>query len=370
MIEFQGNGSKGVMSCRKFVWINLIGIFSLLLIGGAVVFTVDPFYHYHGPWFNLPVVLYNEIYQTPGTARNFNYDSAIVGSSMTENFRASWFDEDFGWDTVKLCYEGAGTDDLKAILEQVYKGNRQVKNILLTIDDYQMVSDSSTVAIERPEYLYNENPFDDVYYLFNRDALKASLCRIGDGIGGKGYEVDDAYNFSGKYEFSKAQVLRDARPFRENMKANPPKEETPEDAFLQACEDNMENLVPFVETHPETEFIVVFSPYSIMNWEKKVLAGTLKAQLRADAYVIGEFLSYENVRVFYFQDEYEMITDLDRYMDPCHYKEEYNHYIEQCIRDGKNEVTEENYRERIENMYRIVSGYDFESIWDGEDIFM
>ena len=100
------------------------------------------------------------------------------------------------------------------------------------------------------------------------------------------------------------------------MKANPPKEETPEDAFLQACEDNMENLVPFVETHPETEFIVVFSPYSIMNWEKKVLAGTLKAQLRADAYVIGEFLSYENVRVFYFQDEYEMITDLDRYMDP------------------------------------------------------
>lgn len=159
MIEFQGNGSKGVMSCRKFVWINLIGIFSLLLIGGAVVFTVDPFYHYHGPWFNLPVVLYNEIYQTPGTARNFNYDSAIVGSSMTENFRASWFDEDFGWDTVKLCYEGAGTDDLKAILEQVYKGNRQVKNILLTIDDYQMVSDSSTVAIERPEYLYNEKSF-------------------------------------------------------------------------------------------------------------------------------------------------------------------------------------------------------------------
>ena len=132
----------------------------------------------------------------------------------------------------------------------------------------------------------------------------------------------------------------------------------------------MENLVPFVETHPETEFIVVFSPYSIMNWEKKVLAGTLKAQLRADAYVIGEFLSYENVRVFYFQDEYEMITDLDRYMETCHYKEEYNHYIEQCIRDGKNEVTEENYRERIENMYRIVSGYDFESVWDGEDVFM
>ena len=173
------------MSCRKFVWANLIGILSLLFVGAAIVFAVDPFYHYHKPWFNLPVVLYNEVYQTPGVAEHFEYDSAIVGSSMTENFHASWFDEDFGWNTGKLCYEGAGTDDLKAILKKVFEGGRQVKNIVLAVDDYQMISDSSAVAIERPEYLYNENPLDDVNYLFNRDALKAAFQRVGDGIIGK-----------------------------------------------------------------------------------------------------------------------------------------------------------------------------------------
>lgn len=357
---------QSFMSCRKFVWVNLIGILSLLFVGAAVVFAVDPFYHYHKPWFNLPVVLYNEVYQTPGVAEHFEYDSAIVGSSMTENFHASWFDEDFGWNTVKLCYEGAGTDDLKAILGKVFEGGRRVENIVLAIDDYQMISDSSTVAMERPEYLYNENPLDDVNYLFNRDALKAAFQRIGDGITGKAQSVDDAYNFNEKYEFSTAQVLRDARPFRENIMAYPPKEETPEDAYLQVCQDNLGNLLPFVEEHPETEFIVIFSPYSILNWEKKVLAGTLRAQLGADAYVIGQFLTYDNVRVFYFQDEYEMITDLEQYMDTCHYKEEYNYYIEQCIKDGRNEVTEEDYRERLRNMYEIVSGYDYESVWKAE----
>lgn len=352
------------MSCKKFVWITVIGILSLLFLGGLTVFLVDPFYHYHKPWFGIPTILYNEIYQTPGVAKNFDYDSAIVGSSMTENFRVSWFDEDFSWKTVKLSYEGAGTDDLKAILEKVFEGERQVDNVVLAVDDYQFLAGSSTKAIDRPEYLYNGISLDDVNYLFNKDALKAAVERIADCFAGRKDNVDEAYNFSDRFVFSKEQVLKDAAPFRENIKNNPPSEKTAEDAYIPQCRENLDNLLPIIEEHKETQFFVVFSPYSIMNWEKKLLAGTLEAQLYTDAYVIEEFLSYENVRVFYFQDEYEKITDLDRYMDTCHYTEEYNHYIEQCILHGENEVTEENYRERLENMYEIVVSYNYEEVWN------
>lgn len=354
------------MSCKKFVWISLIGIWSLLFMGAAFVFVIDPFYHYHTPWFGMPVVLNNEIYQTPGVAKNFSYDSVIVGSSMTENFRVSWFDEDFSWNTVKLCYEGAGTDDLKAVLEKVFEGDRQVKNVVLAVDDYQMVSDSSQKAIERPEYLYNNIVWDDVNYLFNKDALKEAFFRIKDSISGRKEDVDAAYNFSNKYEFSKERVLKDAAPFRENMKAYPPEQKTQKEAFVQNCQNNLNNLLPFIEEQKSTRFIVIYSPYSIMNWEKKVLAGTLEAQLYADAYAIDKFLSYDNAEVFYFQDEYEMITDLDQYMDTCHYTEEYNYYIEQCIKNGKGRVTKETYAERIRNMYEIAVSYDYDSIWEEE----
>jgi len=311
----------------------------------------------------MPVVLYNEIYQTPGAARNFVYDSAIVGSSMTENFRVSWFDEDYSWQTVKLSYEGAGTDDLKAILTQVFDGERQVKNVVLAVDDYQFLADSSTKAIDRPDYLYNGASPDDVNYLFNRDALKAAVERIWDGFSGRESNVDEAYNFSGKYPFSEEQVKKDAAPFRENILANPPEEEMPQDAYIEMCRANLDNLLPFMEEHRETEFFVVYSPYSILNWEKKLLAGTLKAQLYTDAYAIEQFLSQENVRVFYFQDDYERITDLNQYMDTCHYKEEYCRYIEQCIGRGEKEVTKETYQERIRHMYEIVTTYDFEAVW-------
>lgn len=351
------------MTCRKFVWINLIGIVSLLFLGGLLVFVADPFYHYHQPWFGMPVVLYNEIYQTPGTARNFTYDSAIVGSSMTENFRVSWLDEDYSWKTVKLSYEGAGTDDLKAILTQVFEGERQVKHVVLAVDDYQFLADSRTKAIDRPEYLYNGASLDDVNYLLNRDALKAAAERIADGVLGRKSNVDDAYNFSEKYLFSEEQVKKDAAPFRENILANPPKEEMPQDAYIEVCRANLDNLLPFMEEHAETEFFVIYSPYSILNWEKKLLAGTLKAQLYTDAYAIERFLEYENVRVFYFQDDYERITDLSQYMDTCHYTEGYNRYIEKCIGSGENEVTKETYKERLKHMYEIVTAYDFEAVW-------
>ncbi len=352
------------MSCKKFVWVSFIGILSLLFLGGLTVFLVDPFYHYHKPWFGMPVVLYNEIYQTPGVAEHFDYDSAIVGSSMTENFRVSWFEEDLAWNTVKLSYEGAGTDDLKAILGKVFENERRVKNIVLAVDDYQMLADSAAKAMERPEYLYNGISPDDVNYLWNKDAFIAAMERVADWITGKKSNIDDAYNFSGRFVFSKEQVLKDAAPFRDNIKKNPPEEKKKEDAYIGQCRRNLENILPFMEEHADTQFIIVYSPYSILNWEKKLLAGTLEAQLYTDAYAIETFLSYDNVRVFYFQDERELITDLDNYMDTCHYVEEYNHYIEQCIYSGKNEVTKENYKERLENMYELVVSYNYEAVWE------
>ena len=61
-----------------------------MAIAGLVAF-VDPFYHYHDATKGFEANMDNAIYQTPGAADHFTYDSVIVGSSMTENFHESWF---------------------------------------------------------------------------------------------------------------------------------------------------------------------------------------------------------------------------------------------------------------------------------------
>ncbi len=61
----------------------------------------------------------NAVYATPGAAKHFDYDAVIVGSSMTENFRHSWFEND-GYNLLKLSYSGAQTADYETILNMVY----------------------------------------------------------------------------------------------------------------------------------------------------------------------------------------------------------------------------------------------------------
>ena len=58
----------------------------------ALVVYVDPFFHYHKPLKNFNYVVDNQLTQNPGMAEHLEYDSVILGSSMTVNFETDWFD--------------------------------------------------------------------------------------------------------------------------------------------------------------------------------------------------------------------------------------------------------------------------------------
>ena len=77
---------------KKFVRNTLMMTVALLIVCGSAIFAIDPYYHYHTPWFGLQATPFQERYCNAGLAEHFDYDSVIIGSSMTENFRASWFD--------------------------------------------------------------------------------------------------------------------------------------------------------------------------------------------------------------------------------------------------------------------------------------
>ena len=61
-------------------------------------------------------------------------------------------------------------------------------------------------------------------------------------------------------------------------------------------------------------------------------------------------LAYENVKMFYFQNDREIITDLENYMDILHFSPEINRYICDSLIAGKRQVNSENYAEEIRSM--------------------
>ena len=87
----------------------------------ALVVYVDPFFHYHKPLKNFNYVVDNQLTQNPGMAEHLEYDSVILGSSMTVNFETDWFEELMGLKTAKLSYSGAFPKDQSNIMKLIFR---------------------------------------------------------------------------------------------------------------------------------------------------------------------------------------------------------------------------------------------------------
>lgn len=347
-----------------------------VLLGG-VVWVVDPFYHYHEPWFHIPIVLENAVYQTAGASRNLQYDSAIIGTSMTENIHASWLDEQLGWHTMKLSYSGARSNDLQAILGQVEQKEGELHHIIMDINDYQLTCESWTSYAQRPEYLYDQYLYNDYEYLFNHDTFVLSIRRCVDGLIGLEDNIDSAYTWEEEELFSKEITLNTCRDLREQLLDERIQKVGADNVYqvsgtvsedihgkLVVCEDNLNNVLPFIEAHPDTEIYIFVPPYSMLYWEQKVLGEELEDILAIYAHAFTTLLQYDNVRIFYFQNEQEIITNIDNYRDTAHHKPEYNQYIVNCIIEGRNELTLENYVEKLTEMYNFAKDFQYEILWE------
>ena len=338
-----------------------------LLLAGIFLFNwaVDPFYHYREPEEPLEVFMHMPVYQTAGAAEHFTYDSAVVGTSMTENFRVSWFEE-MGLDAVKLSYSGARSCDISVILKQVFASDNDVKYIVMDINDYQLTTDPSEPYTEPPAYLYGGEWWEDTEYLFNNDIFWMSAGRVLEAATDNQPNPDDAYTWEDPMLFSEERVKESCYEYVAGLKeqiAAGTLEVYDGTQEQEWCLGNLENVLPIIEAHPETEFVIFYPPYSILYWEEQILAGRLEGILDIYRMSAEQLLAYDNVKVFYFQDEEEIITNLDLYRDVCHHSPEINRYIFDCIKNGERELTEENIEAYFENMYRIASEYPYEEIW-------
>ena len=84
----------------------LIALAAMILTGlvgiAALVICVDPFFHYHGPVEGFPYQIDHQLSQNAGMAEHMEYDSVLLGSSMTVNFEADWFKQDMDLNLLKL----------------------------------------------------------------------------------------------------------------------------------------------------------------------------------------------------------------------------------------------------------------------------
>ena len=344
---------------KKFALTTIAWIAGILLIIAAAVVIIDPFIHYHAPLGKLAAVETEERYALIGVARNMDYDTALIGSSMSENFKESWFEDGvFGEQCVKLCLQGAHFDDYNIMFNEVLQHD-DVKNILFSMDTYLLTNVPGDYPTTIPYYLSDRNYLNDVYYIWNKDVLFEYLPEFLINNKWEHYSADNAYSWAHKYQFNKPTVLGIYNTQR-SLQTLPEKNY---DTYMDYSNHFIASITPYIESHPDVEFYFYCPPYSILFWDDSTRRGETAAEISAMINVFEHLLEYKNVRIFYFQDDTDIITDLNHYRDYSHFSQEISYMLYEDMRDGRHELTKDNYYDTLINMYDYAMQYDYESIF-------
>lgn len=346
---------------KKWFWTSVVTVILLLAGIMGMVLYVDPFFQYHAPLENFPYLVDNQLSQNPGMAKHMKYDSVILGSSMTVNFNTNWFQDLLGLNTIKLNYSGAYPKDQSNIMELIFDSENEVDAVFLGIDVMTYTGGVEETKYPIPEYLYDDNYFNDIQYIFNKDVVLNYILRpLADpdktdlATVYQSWWTDEYYNIQWvMHNYQQPEQIA---------------QETPADAYIESVQKNLDaNICPFIEQNPETTFYIFFPPYSILYWNDVIRENHLEATMAEYQYIADRMLAYDNVRVFYFPNQEWIVTDLDNYADYSHYHRDINYYMTRCFADGSCEVkTEKEMDAALEQMRQVIERFDFEALFSQE----
>ena len=313
----------------------------LLTIGGIIgtVVLIDPFEIYHqATAFIPPITNGTQNYANAGIAKSYEYDSVIIGSSMTENFRPSQMDSLLGGRFVKLCINGGSPFNHKQMMDLAFS-THDVVHVFYGLDVEALTYFYTTPKCEMPDYLYDDDLFNDTAYWFNHSVLLRYIPQCLSTLGQSDPDQRDTmYMWGDLYAYGRDAALSEVTITGETVDQG----ELPEIPELsqQSRLNIYNNLLPFIEEHPDTEFIVFFPPYSLVQWVDFYQKGTMVYHLSQKEAIIRILLGYDNVQVYDFQAELDWVTDLDNYIDAWHYGPWINDAIVERVAAGENRITD------------------------------
>ena len=335
---------------------GLLALVCLLLLGcGAFVYAVDPCLYYRIPG-DGRAVFFNERYQNAGLARQIPADTVVLGTSMVANYRPSRIQEVFGGTALKLTVPDGYLSEFTAVLETVFRTGTP-ERVIFGLDANILVRDESGLTGALPEYLYNENPLDDVKYLLNRDTLYYSVyALLGERLG-KAQPLDEAFTWEEDLWWNHMTALENYdRPEIAGTSL-------PAEAYLDNARENLAVITGWVSAHPETEFDIFFPPYSLLFWDKVGRLGETEAYFAALELACRTLLEYSNVKLYGFLFDEEIVGNLDNYCDYIHHSEWVCREILWLIRGDGARLEEENVAATLANWREFVVNYDYDQFW-------
>lgn len=306
-----------------------IFIISALTLGIIIFnFIVDPFGYYRKPTLYPAFYGLDQRILNLALAKNHTFDSLILGTSMTEQFRVSYVNKLLSANFLKLSLSG-GTIYEQSLMFKYAAKYQDIKNVIWGVDLYSLSGEKESFRNKNAFafYLYDENIFNDIKYLLNIQTTSWFFKIIK-----KYYIQKDKFYFNLDNLFlhqninydkiDSTLVIKNHNLYKLNANFKM------QNFTFDKLKENFDyNVLSIVKSNPNTNFYIYLPPYSILALEQMKEHKWLKNAFLAREYIFNELKKIKNVYFFDFQAEVDFITNLNNYMDATHYKPKKNKEI-------------------------------------------
>lgn len=338
------NKSSSVKWIRNF----LCFLLAIVLLLMSVAYLVDPFMQFR---VRDNAYFLQEWYVSGGLIKNYDYDTLILGSSVTQNFDMDVFRRELG---VKPLHIGLGAmtpEEMAELLHLAYQTDR-AETYYIGVDLPVLNGDNGESRM--PEHLLKNDFLSRLRYLLSYEiwfryipvdlgfmvldklgvelpikfAYQKSIDRLGD------WRLDFPY-------FGEEIVLAH---HREGIFS----------VSLQETEGLYEGAVACIDTFfdqldlEKGEHVFFFPPYSSVCWVEYQLREQFDIYMQIKQYFIEKALE-RGIRVYDFQAA-DFTMDLDNYRDTIHYMPHINDWMVEQFAGEDYIVTAENRLEYEEKL--------------------
>ena len=337
---------------------SVLGVALAALVAvGAFNACVDPFQQFrlataHPPRFYAQL----HRYIAPGLAKNAVYDTLLTGSSIVENTRNDAIGAACGGTGLNVAMP-ALTGYEQGLILRTALAAKPLRRAIVVLDFTAFGGPPDArhpLAGPLPLYLYDRNPFNDFPYLLSLSVL-AKSWRIVVGDASERFRTDPLapWWWADQKRFGRSEVLRQLDP-RDLNKQFP----QPTLALADMRASFAQNLLPIFEAHPQTEFDLVWPPYSIVVWADYVQRRQLDVMLGFKRYVFEATRALPNVRVVDLQGVAEVTHDLDRYTDLYHFAPAVNDWLLDAACHDRFQVRADNLEALIASLRAQALAFD------------
>lgn len=335
---------------RRFLALTL----AVLAVLAVLVYVIDPYSHYRAYDHKYKL---DKIFSVPGVVRNFDYDSIIIGSSMTQNFDMDSFRRELGQNPIKATLGGMDWPEMAALLK-LAQDSGHAETYYLCIDASLLSSDEEEQRF--PEYLLDSNPLNDYRYFWGYevwmrfiplDLALTAADKLGIALPQRFQDarsIDKMGEWAYRCTFGREQVLEFYANSGNGGASNVDMTAVSADPMAQ-CQKLLDSL-----DLSRGNIVLFFPPYSSLFWYDMEQSGKLEGYFEVKRYFIQQVSAYDNVSVFDFQGA-DFTADLDNYMDITHFSPQINDELVCCFASGEYKTSPKTMADAETKIYQNIA---------------